>query len=443
MKPSYRLVKGDDMIDPATFASQLVSAERSGLDYQFRLQTNLAQAKIDAYKAIDTKAEAFSAVLEGLSDGSSLNSTQATFSQEGAVKVNSSAGAAEGNYTIEVSQLAQAHRVGLSFADESWQAPTTGVLDLGVNGNNMSLDLSTLPVGASLNDLRDAINGSADNPGINAIILQTGSDVKLVLTSEETGAANTVSMTLLGGAGAAYDELNTAISGQTELSTAQDALFKFSGVDITSSSNTVENIIENLSIELTQTNAGSPTTLEIARDDEAIATSLKSLVDAYNALAEQTKSATVSADGERAALAGDGTARNLTNLLRNSFANLPNGSYLSDLGLSFDRYGKLSLDNDALSSSLNNDPNILENVLLGTGGLAESLINIVEPFHETKGFLDARMTTLNSQVDRISDKVEQLDKRMENTYQRYLSQFTQMNQMQAQMEQTASLFSFS
>ena len=430
------------MIDPATFAAQLVSAERSGLDYQFKLQNQLAQAKIDAYQAIDTKAKAFSEVLDGLNDGSSLSATEAKFSQEGFVKVNSSSGAVAGDYTVEVSQLAQSHRVGLSFTDQNWLAPTSGFLDLTVGSNAMSLDLSQLPANANLNELRDAINNAADNPGVNAVILQTGSDVKLVLTSEDSGAANTISMSLTGGAGAEYDELNNAIGSQTELTSAQDALFKFSGVDITSSSNTVENIIEGLSLELTQTNAGNPTTLSISADDEAITTTLQSLVTAYNDLHDQAKSATTSSESERSILSGDSTVRSLTTLLRGAFNNLPNGSYLSDLGLSFDRYGKLSLDEAELTSAVSADPSLLDNVLLGDAGLVNTLNNVLEPFHESKGFLDTRIDSLNGQVDRIDEKVEQLDKRMENTYQRYLSQFTQMNQIQAQMEQTATLFMF-
>ncbi|WP_440875217.1 flagellar filament capping protein FliD [Thalassotalea sp. PLHSN55] len=430
------------MIDPATFAAQLVSAERSGLDYQLNLQSRLAQAKIDAYQAIDGKAQALSDVLDGLLDSSSLNATEPSFSQEGFVQVTSSAGAAEGDYTIEVDQLAQAHRVGLSFNDANWQAPTSGILDVGVNGTTMSLDLSTLPAGASLNDLRDAINGAADNPGVNAIILQTGSDVKLVLTSEETGAANTVSMNLMAGAGAAYDELTAAIGAQTELTTAQDAEFTFSGVDITSSSNAIDNIIGGLSIELSQVNSGNPTTLSIARDDESISDSLSSLVDGYNALHQQIKSSSFGENGERAILSGDGTARSLSSAMRSVFNQLPAGTYLGDLGLSFDRDGKLSLDKTELADSLNANSNILNEVLLGDNGIVASLANVIEPFSESKGFLANRIDSLNGQVDRVNDKVEQLDKRMENTYQRYLAQFTQMNQLQAQMEQTASLFMF-
>lgn len=428
------------MIDPATFASQLVSAERRGLDYQFKLQNQLAQDKIKAYKAINTKASALTEALTALSDGSKLSATQATFSQDDFVKVTSSTGAADGEYTIEVNQLAQSHRVGLTFTDENWQAPSSGFLDLTLSGKSMSLDLSSLPAGATLKELRDAINNAADNPGISAIILQTGNDVKLVLTSDKSGAANTIAINLSGGAGGAYNALNTALVGKNELTSAQDALFKFSGVDITSASNNIENIIGNLNIELTKVNSGNATTLTIGRDDDVINTGMKSLVDGYNALVEQTKSATQTKDGNRAALSGDSTARNLNNLLRGVFSNLPSGVYLNDLGLSFDRSGKLSFDESGLKSALQADPAMLDTVLLGTGGLLKNLTNVIEPFNKSKGFFADRIETLNSKIERIGDKTEQLNMRMENTYQRYLAQFTQMNQLQAQMEQTLTLF---
>ncbi|WP_281560402.1 flagellar filament capping protein FliD [Thalassomonas sp. RHCl1] len=430
------------MIDAASFASQLVSAERAGLDNQYQYQQALAQNKITAYQALDTKVSAFDSVLTALADSDNLNATTTSLSQEGYFTASTSDGATAASYTVEVSKLAQAHRVGLDFASETWVAPTAGNLNIDLAGTSMNLDLSTLPAGATLVELRDAINSAADNPGVQASIIRTGTNVKLVVNSEETGAANTISMTLSGGSGTEYTELQTAISTSTELTAAQDAEFKFSGIDIVSSTNKVTDVVDNLTLELTQTNAGNPVTLTVNRDDDSISSNMQSLVDAYNDIMDEIKGNTLSEDDSYVALAGDATARTLSSQLRNAFFDLPSGTYLSDLGLEFDRYGKLSLNTSDLSDALDADPTLLDTMLLASDGLVTQLAAKVEPYSKSSGIFDDKVSTLNGEIDRINDKTEQLNLRMENTYQRYLMQFTQMNQLESQMQATTSLFSF-
>ena len=431
------------MIDAASFASQLVSAERAGLDNQYQYQQTLAQNKITAYQSLDSKVSAFDSILTTLADSNNLNATTTSLSQDGFFTASTSDGATAASYTVEVSKLAQAHRVGLDFASETWVAPTSGNLNIDLGGTSMDLDLSTLPAGATLVELRDAINSAADNPGVQASIIRTGSNVKLVLNSEQTGAANTISMTLSGGSGTEYTELDTAITGSSQLTAAQDAEFKFSGIDIVSSTNKIEDVVDNLTLELTQTNAGNPVTLTVNRDDASISDNLQSMVNAYNDIIDEIKGTTLSDDDSYVALSGDATARTLSTQLRNAFFDLPSGTYLSDLGLEFDRYGKLSLNTSDLSDALDADPNLLDTMLLASDGLVTQLAAKIEPYSKSSGIFDDKVSTLNDEIERINDKTEQLNLRMENTYQRYLLQFTRMNELESQMQQTSSLFSFS
>ena len=431
------------MIDAASFASQLVSAERAGLDNQYQYQQTLAQNKITAYQSLDSKVSAFDSILTTLADSNNLNATTTSLSQDGFFTASTSDGATAASYTVEVSKLAQAHRVGLDFASETWVAPTSGNLNIDLGGTSMDLDLSTLPAGATLVELRDAINSAADNPGVQASIIRTGSNVKLVLNSEQTGAANTISMTLSGGSGTEYTELDTAITGSSQLTAAQDAESKFSGIDIVSSTNKIEDVVDNLTLELTQTNAGNPVTLTVNRDDDSISNNLQSLVNAYNDIIDEIKGTTLSDDASYVALSGDATARTLSTQLRNAFFDLPSGTYLSDLGLEFDRYGKLSLNTSDLSDALDADPNLLDTMLLASDGLVTQLAAKIEPYSKSSGIFDDKVSTLNDEIERINDKTEQLNLRMENTYQRYLLQFTRMNELESQMQQTSSLFSFS
>lgn len=446
------------MIDPASFSSKLVAATRAGLDKNNATQSASVNEKIRAFKALDGKVDSLSDALKDLTKNSNLRATDTKLSAEGIVNASTSDGAIAGSYSVEVSQLARADRIGLDFTDESWKAPDNGALTFTVGKDSMVLDLSKLPKDANLMDLRNAINGAEDNPGVQASIIRAGSgDIKLVLSGEKTGAANNLTVTTGGvdadgkaypaGTGAAYGELAAALTAKTQLSTAQDAKLKFNGIDITSASNKIENITDNLTLELTKTNVGEPLTLTVGRDDDAITESLESLVSAYNGLVGRVKTATLSKveTGDtkvttRAPLSGDSTASSMMRQLRSVFSNLPDGTYLGQVGLKFDKNGEISLDKEALEKSLDKDPDVLNNMLLGKGGIVENLSATLKPYSESNGIYDKRVSSLNSELDRLKDKTAQLDLQMDSLYKRYLKQFTSMQQLESQMQQTSGLF---
>jgi len=445
-------------IDPASFSSQLVAATRAGLDKHSNTQKATVNNKIRAFKALDGKVGDLSTALKDLSKNSDLRATNTKLSSEGIIKASTTDGAIVGNYSIEVNQLAKAERVGLTFADENWQPPREGTLTIKLgpkpdpkgSGKSIALDLSSLPANANLMDLRNAINSAADNPGVQASIIRTGTDIKLVLSSEETGIDHQLDINLSGGTSVAYTELDTALTNQTQLSKAQNAKLTFNGIAITSQSNKIENITDNLTLELTKTNVGEPLTLTVGRDDDAITKSLESLVSAYNSLVGRVKTATVSKveSGDtkkitRAALSGDSTASSMMRQLRAVFSNLPDGGYLSQVGLKFDKNGEISLDKTALAKSLDKDPDILNNMLLGKDSIVDRLSTTLEPYSKSRGLFDNRVSSLNSEIDRLQDKTAQLDVQMESLYQRYLKQFTAMQQLQSQMQQTSGLFGMS
>lgn len=471
------------MIDPASFSQQLVAVTRSGLDKNNAAQSSRVNEKVRAFKALDKKVDTLSDALKDLTKNSDLRATDTKLSVEGIVKASTSDGAVVGDYSIEVSHLAQASRIGVSFSDDKWQVPHAGKLTFTVGNNTpptaMELDLSdpsVLSDNANLVDLRNAINSAEDNPGVQASIIRTGSDVKLVLSSTETGTEHALTMNYAADnptppATASADEriLEDAFNGQVELSAAKNAELKFNGIDITSQSNEIKNITDNLTLELTKTTKpDEPLTLTVGRDDDAITKSLESLVSAYNGLVGRVKTSTVSKveTGEtkvktRPALSGDSTASSMMRQLRSVFTHLPEGSYLGQVGLKFDKNGEISLDKKALAKSLDNDPDVLNHMLMGNkdlgelvdtspagiknrklaeDGIVDRLSAMLKPYSKSDGLFDKRVSSLNSELDRLTDKTAQLDLQMESLYKRYLKQFTAMQQLESQMQQTSGLF---
>ena len=119
--------------------------------------------------------------------------------------------------------------------------------------------------------MRDAIN--AANIGVSATIINDGTSNRLVLTSKDSGAANSLKITATDADGTnsdatglsqlAYDPSSGAGAGKnmTQVQAAQDAKLRIDGIDISKPSNTITDAIEGVTLNLLKTNAGSPTTL--------------------------------------------------------------------------------------------------------------------------------------------------------------------------------------
>ncbi|GAL27539.1 flagellar hook-associated protein fliD [Vibrio variabilis] len=56
------------------------------------------------------------------------------------------------------------------------------------------------------------------------------------------------------------------------------------------------------------------------------------------------------------------------------------------------------------------------------------------------GSLSRRIDTLNSEKSRINDALSALDARYETYYNRYLSQFTQLNALSSELQSVSGLF---
>ncbi|WKE66541.1 flagellar filament capping protein FliD [Gallaecimonas kandeliae] len=430
----------DNSFDVRSLASQYVAADRAPMDQYFSTQQTYYQSRLKAFNAISSQISSFQDVLAKLKTSDSFEAFGVTASDDSHVSVTASTSATPGQYQFHVQQLAAADQYALDFASDTDPAPTSGILTLGVGSNSFSIDMSTLPAGATISDLRDAINNAADNSGVKATLVRTGGAVKFLLTAEQTGAANTLSISTNGDP--AMASLDSAIAAKTQLSTAQDAIVQMGAnqsLTINSASNTLNNVIDGLTINLTQVhaNATDTTTITVGRDTDATKKQLQDFVDGYNALIDQLKKYST-ADGDQIpVLAGDGTARMLQSQMRGLF----NGLNLGQMGLKTDQYGKFSLDDSKLDDYLAANPDGLNQVLGGTNGMMAQLNTVLDRYvKDDTSVLKASAKSAQANLDRLSDRMDQFDQRMEGLYNRYVSQFTQMQTLVSQMQQTSSLF---
>lgn len=317
----------------------------------------------------------------------------------GSVTANVEAGVAEQTVRLSVSQLAQVD----SYQSKGFKSRSETLKDI---TSDQSLTLSVgdksvdIKVGPSTT-LEDIINQINDGAGdaIKASIVNTGGEngYKMILQSKESGEKNQIKFSVKGSDQAAADgakavleklgfkaketaiqddkgaitgynlEINTAdtSAGGKQLQKAQDAKFNFNGIDITRSSNSVDDLIVGVTFNLNNVDEKNSTTgalkesvITIGKDTDAVVKSLKSMVTAYNDLISNISTAT-SYDRENG-VAGTlngmseitGIKRKLQNLFESSNSD---GKSLQNFGFSFTEKGVLSVDESKLKDTISKD----------------------------------------------------------------------------------------
>ena len=423
-------------IDPATLASQYTQIDRAAKDAALSQKYNLYSGQISAFNSLKTTMADFVSSLEDMRDDNTALVNQSTIDNETALSVTTDSSAIAGTYDIFVEQLAQAHQIALSF-DSSNALPTDGEFSIDLSGNEFVVDLSTLSSGASLTDLASEINTHVDNSGVKATVMRSGSETFLVLTSEESGAANHVSVSFTPGTDPAGTDFTTAIAGQHELTQAQDAIVQFgasSPVTITSTTNQLEDVIEGVTIDLKQAQevGDSPVKLTIGQDLEQSEENIKSFTDQLNSL--------ISGIEDNSNLQNDPMAKSLVSQLKSAFQGTIEGKTLYSIGIEFDRFGSINIDSDRLQEALQNDPEQVAAMLTGDNGVMAQMIDTLTPYTSSYGIMNQKTETLQASLNLVIAQQERQDYIMEQRYNRYLSQFTQMQVTIAQLESSMSQF---
>ncbi|GAA5645294.1 MULTISPECIES: flagellar filament capping protein FliD [Vibrio] len=440
--------------DPINMATQLATYDVQPFQKRYQMQADKYQSQLTALGKVESALRDFRSAVDAMnSSTSSIIKNTATLSQDGYLSANVDAKALVGNYQIFVEQIATAHQVSTSMPadlDATTEIPTTGTLEFTINGESMTLDLSTVDSDgdgkATMADLISTINNDSNNPGVNATLVRSNGQTHFMLSSTETGVENQINVSA-SGTGATWFE--DAFTNLNEISAPQDAVIwlgaKDTGLKLTNASNTFKGVIDGVDVTVNkaQTAGESPIGMTIGADNEATKEQVNKFVDAYNTLMSTIDEYT-SIGGEdkaRGVLASDPTLRSiesqLTSLVRGEY----NGMRLSEAGISIDRNGKMKLDAKKFEAAQSNNGAALEAMFNGDGNLLDSIDDMVEPFLKfSSGLFSSRKDALKQNISRIDDKQANLERKYDMAYDRYLKQFTQMNTLMTQMNQTMSMF---
>ncbi len=448
---------GGSVIDVSSLVSQLVAATRAPQDALISNQTQAVTTQISAIGTLKGALSAFQSALGAIDTPSSFAAMTANTSDSTIFSASAGSGAVAGTYPVTVSQLAQGQQlVSKGFAGGSSSTIGTGTLQLTLGSSSFSVSIDSTD--DTVEGLAAAINGAGANPGLTATVINGTDGAHLVLSSTLTGAANTIGVTETEGGGAlaavTYGSGNTA--NYTQNAAAQDAAFSISGIDYTSSSNTVSNALDGVTLTLLGTTptsgtgggAATPETLTVANDTPTIESNISAFVKAYNTLVTSV-SALNSYDpttGTAGPLLGDALMSGVQNEIRSTLYSVVNtGSAvynsLASVGITTNSDGSLSLNNSTLQSALATAPTAVSALFSGTSGIASGLNTQLTGELSSGGVIDSRSQTLVQQENALSEQTNQLNTKMDALTASLTQQYSALNTLLSSLQSTSAYLS--
>jgi flagellar hook-associated protein 2 len=329
------------------------------------------QAKRSAWQDLNSKLLQFKTLAENMDLMSEFLTKGISSSDSDIATATAVSSASSGNFQLEINQLARAEKeIHAGWVDFDTTAVNnsgsaqTFVYDYGAT--TPETITVTIPDGSTLGDIRDLFNNDSNNPGVTATIINDGSGGAtahhLVLTSDETGVDNTITVsdTTTLGSGTDFDS-----ASWTETQAGTNAEIRLDGYPavtwIESASNDVEDVIAGVTLHLADVTTGNPITLTINNDINTVKSKIQDYVNAYN----ECMSLISSYDRydpeseERSVLFGDSGLRSIRGKLQSLLSyNIPGLDpsntlqSLGEIGISSGTNGALTIDDNKLSEAL-------------------------------------------------------------------------------------------
>lgn len=427
-------------LDITNIVNVLVDAEKLPKEAAFNKAEDSIKAKVSAIGSLKSDLSAFQTALAKLADGTGLESRKVETGDSQYFTATADKKAQSGTYSIQVTQLAQAHKVAGSAVADQTLAVGEGTLAFTVAGSSFNVAVAGTD---NLVNIAAKINEAPDNRGVTATVITSDAGSRLVFSADNTGVDNQISVTATDTTGVGLGNMFNG-AALTQLTAPANAIVSIDNQQVTSQSNRVSGAITGVTLDLTQADSNQTGMLKISRDTETVKNNLTEFVDAYNKL--MTSVETLSGykpDGDRP-LQGDAMVRSLASQVRNMVSDRVDqaggGSIgLFDIGISVDRFGTMTVNNSTLDTALADNMTGVEQLFsTSVTGLGNRLDALAEEYVKTGGVLDSRDSILSGEQRRLDDQKLVFSRKMEQLEARLLKQFNAMDLVVARLNQQST-----
>ena len=440
-------------IDTSSLVQQLTEIEGAAPQARIDSKRETTQTQISDFGLLQSALATLQDAAQVLTDPEGLFSKTASFTESDAlVPTELGTDVVSGSYAFTVGQIAQSQ----SLAFEGFADPTDAVgegtitfrfgeyarnLDdsidtatgFTVDAESSSFDVVIDSSNNSLQGLRDAIN-DADS-GVTASIVFDGSQYRLSLLAE-SGLNNQLELTVEEG-GTSIENLDaTGLSrfafnndlalqdianvttrvADAETQIGQDAQLTLNGIDITRSSNNVDDVVDGLTLDLLKaTDVGEVVTVTVSDDKTFAEQNVRGIVDAYNAFLEAVDpifgiTEQENEDGDTVTIIGslsnDGLGKSVLSQIRSVIAQAVPGlsdsnlTSLTNIGIRTELDGSLSIDEGDFESAFEDNFEDIQKLFASNTNTSDSGI-FVNSFNENTdaGQYDVVITTSPARGD--------------------------------------------
>jgi flagellar hook-associated protein 2 len=329
---------------------------------------------------------------------------------------------AEGNYNIQVNDVARAAKMrstSFTSAQDTGVIPS-GTLQFSIDGT-ATASIST--GGKTLADIAEAINQNIS--GLTASVISTSSGYYLNVARSSTGYSTT--------AEAALTVVSDPGLGLTLQQSAQNASLTVDDLVVSRQSNTITDIIPGITLNLTG-DSGVSNSVDFAADSSGTQEALTTFVEAYNDLAKTLKGQMVldSTAQYGDTLLSHATTSTIERAMQGLLSQVvvPSGKVrtLADLGLEIQRDGTVLLNEATLTNAVQTSPSSVNAVFTtATTGIAATIKSLVQnQTNKVSGTLVLQQGSLESTIDSLSEQEERAQAYLDAERARLVAQFTAM-----------------
>lgn len=401
-------------MDIKSLVSSLVTAEGTPATKRLDKQEAKLTTQISSYGSLKSAMSSFQSSLSGLKNLSTFQKLSAVSSDTAIITTSATSNADLASYNLEVKQLAKSQTLASSAFSSATSTVGAGTLTIkfgtttydpltdiytgfAQDGNKGTLTLNIDSTNNTLAGLSEAINKA--KAGVTAVVVTDTSGSRLVLNSTETGANSSmeISVTDTGdsnntdASGLSALAFNAAATNMTQNQASQDAKLAINGLDILSSSNTVNTALKGLTLNLQQAQPGKIVTVGVSQNNTDIATAVDSFVKGFNELVKIVNPLTTydKTTQKGGVLQGDATLGSAMASLRSELGNMVSGlngsaKSLADIGITTQKDGTLALDSTKLNSQLTSNRSGVTAVFAVLGRPSNSNVSFSSSTIDTK-----------------------------------------------------------
>jgi flagellar hook-associated protein 2 len=352
------------------------------------------QAKVTAYQDMQQLLTNLQNAVDALRDpansstdvfnqrSATLTSSDTSVSASNLMSVTVDPGTDAASHTVTVSQLASAERLSSnSVTSRTTALGESGTFSIGESGKTAAN--VTITADMSLNDIVTAINNNKSTTGVTAsVVAISGSNYKLVLTGADTNQTinmSTSSGTALSDLGVTQSDGSTAAN---VLQQAQPALLTVDGVSgIERDTNTVDDVIDGVTMNLTEADAGATVTVAIGNDTSSVSSAIQTFAESYNAWREfVSQNQATNTDGTAstsATLFGDSTLRSVSTDIDSALTSIVGSTSLGAIGISVNANNELDIDTATLMTALSTNFSAVQTLFSYTAATSSDDLSLV------------------------------------------------------------------